>query len=213
MLRRLGYNVRILEQNLASTRTNHAAGLSTGVQGSAFFKAYDSSQKALGLPSAKLHFTKSNPEIGRGVPIPMTLTAWDVLYYRLRAMYDGFTSDYEPQAIADKEAEATGAGKVTFELGKKVDDVSYSDGLVTVGYQDLLNGGHGTMHADLVIAADGASSAVRSVLFPNVPRPYSGYVAFRGTVLERDVSPDTVKYLERQITYQILGPRNGLFVV
>lgn len=41
MLKQLGHNVRILEQNVFSERANHAAGMGTGPQGFQFLNTHD----------------------------------------------------------------------------------------------------------------------------------------------------------------------------
>ena len=48
------------------------------------------------------------------------------------------------------------------------------------------------MRGDLVIAANGPSSAVRRILSSEGERAYAGYVAWRGTVSEREAS-DSMK--------------------
>ena len=42
--------------------------------------------------------------------------------------------------------------------------------MVSINYEDLVNGGHGTIYADLAIAADGASSSIRQLMLPHLNR-------------------------------------------
>jgi len=58
-----------------------------------------------------------------------------------------------------------------------------------------------TTEADLVIAADGPSSTVRARYHPDVKRTYAGYVAWRGTVPENEVSEEAKKVLVERITF------------
>ena len=58
--------------------------------------------------------------------------------------------------------------------------------------------------ADLLVFADGVGSFGRARLAPGSVRSYSGYVAWRGTVPERDLSPGTRALLGRALTYQVL---------
>jgi 2,6-dihydroxypyridine 3-monooxygenase len=58
--------------------------------------------------------------------------------------------------------------------------------------------------ADLLICADGVSSLARTRLQPAAQRSYSGYVAWRGTVPESQLSPATSKLLGDALTYQVL---------
>ncbi len=45
------------------------------------------------------------------------------------------------------------------------------------------------IEADLIVAADGALSTIRTQLMPEVVPRYAGYIAWRGVAAERDVSP------------------------
>lgn len=58
--------------------------------------------------------------------------------------------------------------------------------------------------ADLVVCADGISSATRAELLPDVAPAYSGYVAWRGTMPEDELSAATFAALADAITYQVL---------
>jgi 2,6-dihydroxypyridine 3-monooxygenase len=58
--------------------------------------------------------------------------------------------------------------------------------------------------ADLLVCADGVGSAARARLLPGLVPRYAGYVAWRGTLPERDASPATRRALNDAITYQVL---------
>lgn len=60
------------------------------------------------------------------------------------------------------------------------------------------------MHADLVIAADGTSSKIRQILQPGLQRKYVGYIAWRGTALENEIS---------EMTKAIFAEKTTLFVL
>ena len=90
-----------------------------------------------------------------------------------------------------------------YQLGTEVTGFGEQDGTVTV---TLGPGEHASQRAecDLLVCADGVSSAAGARLLPAVQPSYSGYVAWRGTVPERDLSPGTRARLGDALTYQVL---------
>ena len=63
--------------------------------------------------------------------------------------------------------------------------------------------------ADLVVFADGISSTGRRRLLPQVQAKYSGYVGWRGTVPENEVSKETFDLLHDSLAYSI-GPNTHI---
>jgi 2,6-dihydroxypyridine 3-monooxygenase len=57
---------------------------------------------------------------------------------------------------------------------------------------------------DLVVCADGVRSASRRRLLPDAAPAYAGYVAWRGTVPVRDLTPETLATLGEAITYHLM---------
>lgn len=58
--------------------------------------------------------------------------------------------------------------------------------------------------ADLVVVADGVTSANRARIDPDVELTYSGYIGWRGTVDEAVLTPETAELLHNSITYNIV---------
>ena len=54
---------------------------------------------------------------------------------------------------------------------------------------------------DLLVCADGVQSTARHLLLRDVAPVYSGYVGWRGTVAETDLSPAALAALRDAITY------------
>lgn len=181
MLKWLGHNVRILEQSTSSSRTNAAAGMSTGPNGKAFLDIHDIDKRPYSFPCPGPQFLDKAGNVTRQLKIPLNLTSWDTLYYRLRANFDGLASGYCPEPPSRLE----GDGEAVFDLGKRAMGVSSQSGFVTVTFENVLSGGNGTCHADLVIAADGANSSIRKQIVPRTQPQYAGYVAWRGTVFPK----------------------------
>ena len=86
-----------------------------------------------------------------------------------------------------------------YHLEKEMVSFEQSDGRVEVRFAD------GTTHeCDLLVCADGIASTARDVLLPDVEPLYAGYVAWRGTVPEADLAPETFERLRDAITYQVV---------
>ena len=82
--------------------------------------------------------------------------------------------------------------------GRELADFEVDDGGVTVALAD-----GATERCDLLVGADGISSRARQVLLPAVEPRYAGYVAWRGTVVEQDLSAAAGEVLLGAIVYQL----------
>jgi 2,6-dihydroxypyridine 3-monooxygenase len=94
-----------------------------------------------------------------------------------------------------------------YQLGTEVTGFAERDGTVTVNLgPDQRTSQHASQQtqADLLVCADGVGSPARARLLPAVRPAYSGYVAWRGTVPERDLSPGARTILGDALTYQVL---------
>lgn len=89
--------------------------------------------------------------------------------------------------------------KGRYHLEKEMVSFEQHDGRVQVGFAD------GTTHGcDLLVCADGIASTARDTLLPDVEPQYAGYVAWRGTVPEADLTTETFERLRDAITYQVV---------
>ena len=111
-------------------------------------------------------------------------SSWNTIYRSLRGLFD-----------ADR-----------YLLGTEVTDFRQDGNTVTVRFAS-----GSQAEADLLVCADGVGSLGRARLAPGADRSYSGYVAWRGTVPERDLSPGTRALLGNAITYQVL-PQSHILV-
>ena len=90
---------------------------------------------------------------------------------------EGLHSDYVSDLQADDRP------KASYENGCTVTALEEVDGKMKLSFTHK-DAGEQTCEADLVLAADGASSTIRRLVAPEVQRKYVGYVAWRGTVPE-----------------------------
>ncbi|MCJ1484988.1 hypothetical protein MMC06_005161 [Schaereria dolodes] len=208
VLKRLGYNVRILERNPTPLLHHQGAGVVAGGDVQSFFRKYDSTQRPLAVTSKLRHYLdKDGNQIYREDTV-QKMTSWDLLYYLLRANFDGVDSEY-CEVPMPLEGEGTG----TYQHGHTVKSIRDVEKKIEIDYEDK-EGFKGSMAADLVIGADGPSSTLRSLLIPEVKREYAGYVAWRGTVPEAGVSQAaTEAFIEKFTFYHSEGLQILAYVI
>lgn len=197
MIKRLGHNVHILEQHPSSSRDGEAAGITGGVQVQEFFAKYDLITEPYAVHVAATQILDSKFKTLLFRELPWKATSWSTLYHRLRANFDGYSSKYVP----DPPKLPMGDGDGIFDIGKRVNDVTSSNGGVKLNFDDLITGQGGTLWADLVIAADGSKSSIRKLLCPQVQMPYAGYLTWRATIPENKVSEETKRAFDTKFTF------------
>ena len=207
MIKRLGHNVRILEQHPSSSRDGEAAGITIGDQVQEFLEKYDLITEPYAVDLAATQILDSDFKMSVFRELPWKATSWSTLYHRLRANFDGYSSKYVP----DPPKLPVGDGDGIFDIGKRVTDVTSSNGGVNVKFEDLITGQGGTLWADLVIAADGSKSSIRKLLCPQVQMPYAGYLTWRATIPEDIVSEETRRAYNGRFTFYEL--EKSYFVV
>ena len=195
VLRRLGHNVRVLEQNESDIREDRGAGITVGPAAHKFFKSFDITQEPYYVMCSGVNYLDGESKVKRFMKRPMSNSTWNTLYYRLRANFDGFRS--EVCAIPPTLPKIQGDGVV--QMGSKVLNVTYLGGDVVVEYRDTSKELVNSIKADLVIAADGASSTIRQILLPGIKRTYAGYFAWRGIVPETEISKETRSVLAQEV--------------
>ena len=207
-LKHQGHNVRILEQSEKAERQSQAAGIGCGPFVQKFCDQYGIDYTKLGMWHAVSHDLDKNLNLCSTRPYNYFVSSWSIFYHALRAHFDGFTSSECPQQVPPP---VVNHGKAIFDLGKKVIDVSLSpDARPSVAYENLQNHQREQVEADLIIAADGAMSNLRRRTVPKTNRPYSGYVAWRGTVPERQLSNHTTDTFQ---TTSLCGLERGTYMV
>ena len=197
VLKRLGHNVHILEQNTKSERADLAAGITTHPQFDEFVNRHDLTKQPWSIHCNSVQFLAKDSKVKRRMERALEMTSWAVIYHRLRANFDAYASSFCP----DPPKPTSNDGIVMFDLGKRATALTPNAEGVSISFEDILKNEQGVIQADLVILADGASSSLRSSLFPSLERKYAGYVALRGTVIESDVSEHCQKVFDPNLTY------------
>ncbi|KIW11402.1 hypothetical protein PV08_10702 [Exophiala spinifera] len=214
-LKRLGHRVTILERSPDPLLHDQGAGVVAGGETQAFYHRHDLSKRPIAVTSqARLYLDRAGNIIDRE-DYQQRMTSWDLLYYLGRANFDGVESDYLEQAPRSSE----GDGRVSYEYGRLVTQVRDAGDQVEVTYKstrrsdsgddDGAGGGGGgggkpkTITADFLIAADGPSSRLRGMLLGDqaANRTYAGYVAFRGTVPETELSESAAAVFVERFTF------------
>lgn len=113
---------------------------------------------------------------------PYRYTSWSTFY---RALLSDFGSDH-------------------YHLGRVACGIDQDEESVTVRFVDDTSA-----NAELVVIADGINSMNRRRIDPNARPEYAGYVGWRGTVHESELSEETARILGDSITYSV-GPRTHI---
>lgn len=91
-------------------------------------------------------------------------------------------------------------GREHYHLGKEMSGFSQQDEQVQVRFAD-----GSAVEYDLLVCADGIASNARTVLQPQARPAYAGYVAWRGTVDERQLGRGVRDLLADSISYQVMS--------
>ncbi|KAF2971312.1 hypothetical protein GQX73_g2266 [Xylaria multiplex] len=216
-LKRCGYHVVILEQDRSPMeRRDHQAGIAIGPSVATLMERYDATGQEYVVHASTLTQIKSSQPTKRH--LTRRLTNWVLLYRLLRANFDGLSSP----ACKNPPPSMEGDGRTEFRNGKRVTQLNYDEetGIVHVFYVDVETGEEASISATLVLGADGRRSTIRKLLTApslfsqlfNSPSQgkYAGYITWRGTVPECDVSSETANFFNDQV---IIMYMNGSYMV
>ncbi|KAG4432276.1 hypothetical protein IFR05_012243 [Cadophora sp. M221] len=182
MLKHLGHNVRIFERNPTAMLQDLGAGIVFGPEAQEYFAKHVKINRRVSVPSyLRQTLDRAGKVIDKNDRM-QEMVSWDMLYNALRACFDGVESEY--CVVPEKQK---GEGGAKYLYGRKVVGVKDAGEGLEVEYEDIEGKKHKET-ADLVLAADGPSSAIRQLLLPKIARKYAGYVAWRGTVPESEAS-------------------------
>lgn len=158
-----------------------------------FFQEFDRTKTQFSTSNIdKIRWLDSKGDVKKEVPLRVLVglkdgqdstggCSWDLLYTVVRANFDGGLegSYIQPAEKLDTDGEAE------YRDGVNVTSIIDHGDRVEVLYEG------GSIEADFVVGADGPGSMVRKLLVPEAERKYVGYVAWRGTVPESELSKET----------------------
>lgn len=185
-LKRLGkkLNIRILERNPTPLLHDQGAGVVAGRDVQDFFKRHDKTRTPLTVASYQRLYLNKTGDVMDREDKEQRMTSWDLLYHVLRANFDG-----RGEAYAQAPKAEDNEGEAWYDYGHQVVDVEFNgEGPLVVKAKATSGEEVMSFDADMVIGADGAGSTVRKAIDAQVQRKYAGYVAWRGTVPETQVS-------------------------
>ena len=186
LLHEQGHDVRVFERS-SSALEGRGAGIVVLPMTEKYFVerggrlgSDESEAREVALTLTNWSYVNREGDIIDAAPTHNRFTAWNTLY---RALLESFPVDHY---LLGHHATA---------IEQRVND----DAMVRVSFA---NGEE--HHCDLLVGADGMGSTVRSLVSPDTATTYAGYVAWRGTVEESELSPETAAMLGDSMIYQVL---------
>jgi 2,6-dihydroxypyridine 3-monooxygenase len=142
----------------------------------AVFRAFERDPLEVSAQAVVLRYLDESGNIASERPCDYRFISYAALH---RAMMEGIDPD-------------------DYQLGSEVVDFAERDGTVEVKLADGRR-----ERGDLLVCADGIGSTARRKLLPDVEPSYAGYVGWRGTVVERELSEQSFRTFAQAITYCI----------
>ncbi|KAI2638718.1 FAD/NAD(P)-binding domain-containing protein [Hypomontagnella submonticulosa] len=202
-LKHAGHTVTIIEK-ADDDRQSHMAGVCLGLDAQRFLARHDRFTEVFSHRSLRIQALKKDGTIQPFVNARREITSWDTYYFRLRALFDGYTSSFYPSPAPPIDTD----GAVAYKSRHEVTDIRVTDeddgSKVALAVLDHKTQDVSKMKADLVIGADGPDSIVRAKYLPDTRRQYVGYIAWRGTVPESEVSDATREVFKRSATVYMM---------
>lgn len=200
-LKHSGHTVKILEK-ADDDRQTHMAGVCLGSDGEDWLSRHDRHTQGLFTHrSNRVQLLKEDGTLQILVNVRRDVTNWDTFYYRLRSLFDGYSSAWYPSPPPELETD----GSATYESRMEVLNITSivdakHEAKVLLEVRDCDTNIISVTEADFVIAADGPNSIIRAKYLPSIQRRYVGYIAWRGTVPESEVCPSTRQLFKRSVT-------------
>jgi len=178
LLRDIGCDVEVYERSSHALQ-DRGAGIVVLPITERYFRERPSHEARVSLELTYWTYVDRSGAVISAQPDHYRFSGWSTLY---RALLDAFGED-------------------RYHFGREVIGIDRTDGSASVLFAD-----GSTAEGDLVVFADGFGSTGRSILLPEVKPEYAGYVAWRGTTPEADLSPAAREQLADAMIYQVLDP-------
>jgi 2,6-dihydroxypyridine 3-monooxygenase len=176
LLRDLGCEVDVFERSAAALE-DRGAGIVVLPITERYFLERDSIGERVSLELTYWTYVDRDGSVISASPDHLRFSGWSTIY---RALLDAFGHDH-------------------YHLGHEMVGFDNRPDSVTVH----LGTGH-SVEGELLVCADGLASTGRGILLPGVQPEYAGYVAWRGTAAERDLSRQAQADLADSMIYQVL---------
>lgn len=177
LLHELGHDVHVFERSTAALQARGAGIVVLPMTEKYFVDRGGGFDSDVALTLTNWSYVDAQGTVTSESPTHNRFSSWNTVY---RALLDVLPSE-------------------RYHLSRQVTGFEQTPDSVTVLFAD------GEPHeCDVLVAADGIASTVRSVVEPDTEPEYAGYVAWRGTVMESELSRETQAMFEDAMVYQVL---------
>jgi 2-polyprenyl-6-methoxyphenol hydroxylase-like FAD-dependent oxidoreductase len=185
VLKSKGYKVRVLERSASQALESTAAGIRAGPEVYGFIEQYVRNVPDYAIPVRTVEVMDNLGAFIQNVPLQdiLQLSTWKILHDLLKG------------ALLDDE---DGNPVATYHTRQLVQSVEKAGENFQLDVLDLEKDTSTTFESDLVIAADGAHSAIRNKLCPGTSPQYAGYVTWRGRIPEEAMSAEAREALQNR---------------
>ena len=173
-LRDLGCEVTVFERSPNPLQAR-GAGIAALHQTLRYPKLHGRDPESVCSSTSSITFLRSDGSVRGQLPYRYLFSSWNTIY---RTFLGAF-------------------GDQRYRLGSAVESFTDHGDVVQVRLAD-----GSSAEADLLVCTDGVNSLARPVLVPEAVGRYAGYVAWRGTVPEAELSAGSFEALADSLTYQ-----------
>lgn len=168
----VGHEVQVFERSVTSLR-GQGGGVAVLRRMMAFLEQHGRHcRQMISVPTRRRRWIDRDGNVVRDEPEMLPFSSWDAVYRSLCATLPEGLIHYG-QAVTGLRQDAEG---IDVDLGGR------------------------SMRADVLVAADGTASQIRSQLFPRYAPSFAGYIAWRGIVDETDFDPADIDALIENMT-------------